>query len=90
MAKKLEYLEPAKSVISALGGVDKVAEITGKHVSRVYRWMYPKAKGGTDGFIPQSDAETLLDHAEQNGLPLTADNFFRRAAPAPQDREAAA
>lgn len=83
---KLEYLEPARSVISAIGGVDKVAEITGKHVSRVYRWMYPKAKGGTDGFIPQAEAETLLRHAEANGLAVTADSFFRRAATTSQQQ----
>jgi hypothetical protein len=80
MAKKLEYLDPARSVISALGGVEKVAEITGKHVSRVYRWMYPKANGGTDGFVPQPDAEKLLQYARDNDKPLTADSFFRRAA----------
>lgn len=80
MPKQLDYREPAKSVIAALGGVDKVSEITGKHVSRVYRWMYPKARGGTDGFIPQADAEKLLAHATREHLPVTADSFFRRAA----------
>lgn len=47
-----EHLEPARTVIAKIG-VDKVAEITGKHVSRVYRWMYPKSRGGTGGLIPQ-------------------------------------
>lgn len=77
---KIDYLEPARSVIAAFGGVEAVSTITGKHVSRVYRWMYPKANGGTDGFIPQVDAEKLLGHARRKAMPITAEIFFRGAA----------
>jgi hypothetical protein len=75
-----EKLEPAHSVIQTFGGFEAVAKITGKHISRVYRWTYPKARGGTDGFIPQTDAEKLLEHARKLKLPITAANFFRSAA----------
>lgn len=77
---KIDYLEPARSVIAAFGGVEKVSTITGKHVSRVYRWMYPKDRGGTDGFIPQAEAETLLAHAQHHNVPVTAESFFRSRA----------
>lgn len=69
-------LEPARSVISKLGGVSVVTDVTGKHVSRVYRWMSPKDKGGTDGLIPQPDAAKLLRFAEANDIELTAADFF--------------
>ena len=69
------HLDPAKSVIDKIG-VDRVAEITGKHVSRVYRWMYPKVRGGTDGLIPHSDASKLLVYAQQNGIELSPADFF--------------
>jgi transposase len=77
---KPEYLDPARTIIDKIG-IDKVAEITGKHVSRVYRWMYPKERGGTGGLIPQSDAPALLRHAQANGIDLTPGDFF----PAPAE-----
>lgn len=70
------YLEPAKSVIAKLGGVEAVCGITGKHVSRVYRWMHPKEKGGTGGFIPRNEAPKLLEYAKANRIKISADDFF--------------
>ena len=69
------HLDPAKSVIAKIG-IEKVAEVTGKHVSRVYRWMYPKEKGGTGGFIPQADAQTLLGYARREGIALSPSEFL--------------
>lgn len=69
------HLDPARSIISKIG-TEKVAEITGRHVSRVYRWMAPKEKGGTDGFIPPAEARALLDYARKHGVDLSADEFF--------------
>lgn len=69
------HLDPAKSVIAKIG-IEKVAEVTGKHVSRVYRWMYPKERGGTGGFIPQADAPVLLAYARDKGIDLSPADFF--------------
>jgi hypothetical protein len=69
-------LNPAHKVIQDLGGFEAVAALTGKHISRVYRWTYPKAKGGTGGHIPPADAALLLAHARAEGLPVTAASFF--------------
>lgn len=68
-------LDPAKSVIEKIG-IEKVAGITGKHVSNVYRWMYPKEQGGTGGMIPQSEASKLLTYARENGIELSPADFF--------------
>lgn len=76
-------LEPAASIIGKIG-VDTVALITGKHISRVYRWMYPKDRGGTGGLIPQGDAIALLDYARANGISLSANDFFAKPAVQPE------
>ena len=70
-----KHLDPAKSIIAKIG-IDKVSEITGKHVSRVYRWMYPKDRGGTGGLIPQGDAPALLAYAKANEIDLSPADFF--------------
>jgi hypothetical protein len=70
-----KHLDPAKSIIAKIG-IDKVSELTGKHVSRVYRWMYSKERGGTGGFIPNADAPALLAYAKETGLDLKAEDFF--------------
>ncbi|MDP3327714.1 hypothetical protein [Parvibaculum sp.] len=72
------HLHPAKAVIAKLGGPEAVATVTGKHISRVYRWMYSKERGGTGGVIPQRDAEKLLAHAERQGVDLHPGDFFSK------------
>lgn len=63
---------PAQIVIERLGGIDKVAEVAGVDVSRVYRWTYPVEKGGTGGQVPQRHHRTLLDYAAKHGIALNA------------------
>ncbi|MGV1803467.1 hypothetical protein ACQZ6A_16500 [Agrobacterium vitis] len=70
-----QYIEPAKSIVSKFG-VSLAAEITGRHVSRVYRWMYPRDRGGTGGVIPHADALALLEYAKTHGLDLSPVEFF--------------
>jgi hypothetical protein len=79
MAKEA-YLDPAKTIIERLGGVDEVAALTGAHRTRVFRWMYPSNRGGTGGVIPQRYFRVLLDHAESNGILMTADEFLFASA----------
>lgn len=76
------HLNPAKAIIAKIG-IDKTAELTGKHVSRVYRWMYPKERGGTGGLIPQADQPVILQYAISNGIELSHADFF----PAPTPKE---
>ena len=85
MRTKPDRLDPAASIINRFGGVDAVALITNRHVSRVYRWMYPKSSGGTGGVIPQEEAKKLLAHAKDKRIKLSPAEFF-----APSKEEAAA
>lgn len=71
-----KHLDPAKTVVAKLGGPEVAAEVTGKHISRVYRWMAPREKGGTGGAVPQEDAEAILQFAAENSLPIVAADFF--------------
>lgn len=75
-----KHLEPAKSIVAKIGA-QKCAEITGKHASRIYRWMAPREKGGTGGIIPFEDASLLLAYAEKEGVPLTPAEFFPAVDP---------
>lgn len=78
-------LEPANTVLAKIGGVDVAAQVTGKHPSRIYRWTYPRAKGGTGGVVPHDDATKLLRHASENGIALTPSDFFMvEATPPPE------
>jgi hypothetical protein len=80
---KRTYLDPAYSVImkfsptGELGkGIDAVAAVTGADRTRVYRWMRPREKGGTDGVIPAQQQQKLFDYAQKKRLPLKPADFF--------------
>jgi hypothetical protein len=53
-----------------------VTKITGKHLTRVYRWMYSRQRGGTGGLIPQSEFHKLLDYAKRRKIRLRPGDFM--------------
>ena len=70
-------MEPAKTIISYLGGARAVAEIVQKHPSRVYRWAYPSWKReGCSGLIPLRDQQRLLEYCREHGIDLVREDFF--------------
>lgn len=80
LMERIDYAEPAKTIIAKCGGVDAVAKVTGRDVSRVYRWMYPRERGGSEGVIPHAEARKLLDHAAREGIQLSPADFFETGA----------
>lgn len=70
-------LRPALTVIEICGGFRAVAEMTGRHETRVRRWTYARERGGTDGLIPAEMQQLLLDRAKERGIPLRPEHFFR-------------
>lgn len=81
-------MDPAKSILDLIG-YDTAARVTGKHISRVYRWTYPSGvREGTGGVIPHNDALKLLAHARSAGLDLNEADFMR--APAAVEQAGAA
>lgn len=81
-------MDPAKSILDVIG-VETAARVTGKHISRVYRWTYPASRGGTGGVIPHADALKLLDHARNESLSLSEADFMRAPAIVAEEQGAA-
>lgn len=69
-------MEPAATIITRLGGEQKVSEITGRAYTAPYRWQQPVEKGGTGGLIPQRLHIKLLDYAAANGIALSPADFL--------------
>lgn len=71
------HMDPAKSILDRIG-YEKAAEVTGTHISRVYRWTYPAgAREGTGGVIPHAAAIKLLEYARGAGIDLDEAEFMR-------------
>lgn len=69
-------MEPARSIIEKLGGEAVVSSVTRTAYTAPYRWQHSKAKGGTDGLIPQRHHPALLSYARENGISLSASEFL--------------
>lgn len=69
-------MEPAASIITKCGGPKAVAEMLKVDVSRVWRWTYPKDRGGSDGRIPGKHHANLLALAQERGIDLQPKDFF--------------
>jgi hypothetical protein len=66
----------AEVLIEKCGGHQAVAEMLGVDISRVYRFTYPKSKGGTGGLIPAWHMPTLIEKARLRGIEIGPDDFF--------------
>lgn len=69
-------MEPANTIIDALGGPTAVAKIVGVHRTRVSMWKVERRKGGSGGLIPMKHAVVLLAAAEAQGIEIAAEDFF--------------
>lgn len=64
-------LTAAERVIKAFGGAGRLAELAEIDNSSVYRWKYPKEKGGTDGAIPHANHDKIMVVAFRHNIKLT-------------------
>lgn len=84
------HMEPAKSILDRIG-YPKAAEVTGKHISRVYRWTYPAGvREGTGGIIPHADAIKLLEYCRAQEIPLSEADFMKAPTVAAPEQQGAA
>jgi hypothetical protein len=74
--RNVRNMSIAQHVIEKCGGPAAVAAMTGVHVSRVHRWTYPKARGGTGGLIPAQHQQVILAEAKRLGIALQPSDFF--------------
>lgn len=70
----------AEQVIEKCGGVANTARIVGRSQSWVYRWTYPKDKGGTGGRVPQSAQLKLLEAAGRGEINIQPVDFFPKVS----------
>ncbi|UOA14494.1 hypothetical protein [Sulfitobacter dubius] len=74
-------MEPAASIISALGGPTAVAETIGIHRTRVSMWQAPRERGGTNGMIPYRHIEKIMEMARAQNVSLGPESFMPVTAP---------
>ena len=55
---------------------EKVSEMLGISISRVYRMTHAKEKGGTGGLVPTAHQQKLLEEARAAGIALDPADFF--------------
>lgn len=68
----------AEKIIAKFGGPAKIAAALECDVSAVYKWTYPKDKGGTDGLIPSSSMPIVLHAADVMGIDITPQDLDPR------------
>lgn len=73
-------MTPAQNVINKCGGASKTADLVGRSESWVYRWTYPKDRGGTGGNIPARAQRKLLEAAAQGIIDVSPSDFFEVAS----------
>jgi|DEB19_MinimDraft_3_1074340.scaffolds.fasta_scaffold353706_1 hypothetical protein len=66
----------ASRIIAKFGGARRLAYVCGMEPSRVYKWTYPKAKGGTGGIIPSACVSAVQVAAETAGIELKAEDWL--------------
>lgn len=68
----------AQRVFDKCGGVPRLAIAMSKDPSALYRWNHTKEKGGTEGLIPTSSMQEVLDAAAILGVTLTPEDLDPR------------
>ena len=66
----------ADAVIRKCGGHAQVARWLGLSLAQIYRWTYPRERGGTGGLVPARRQGELLAKARAAGIDLTPADFF--------------
>ena len=74
----------AESVINKFGGARKLAKALNDvlppedqyNPSTIYRWIYPRSAGGTDGEIPVSAMKAIIKAARYAGILMTVEDLY--------------
>ena len=43
---------------------------------QIYKWTYPKYRGGTDGLIPSRHQKKIIECAKRRGVAMPPNDFF--------------
>ncbi len=66
---------PAEIMVQRLGGVTDAARALGMARRSIYRWLWPRAKGGTGGRIPTNKQRKVLAACAKAGRPMTSEEI---------------
>lgn len=79
----LLHVSQAERIIDKFGGVPALLQVLNEadpsitwNKSSIYRWLYPKEKGGTGGVIPTRAMVPLFRAARLAGIILTPEDFY--------------
>lgn len=76
----------AERIIQKFGGARRLSLILNtlglkRNTASIYKWTYPRAKGGTGGFIPTSAWPDLLRAARFEGIVISSREMDPRDEP---------
>ena len=74
--KRMGMENIAQHIIQKCGGPAVIANWADISVQSVYRWTYPRERGGTGGLIPSEHQYPLLEKARAAGIDLSPADFF--------------
>ena len=66
----------AGRIIEKFGGHKRLAAVLGVHRATIYRWTWPREKGGTGGVIPTKMVSQIIRAARVEGIFLSSDDLF--------------
>ena len=69
-----EYKQ-AERIIDKFGGVPRMALILSLAPTTIYKWTYPKERGGTNGLIPTHNIKGIRQAAPDVGIKLSDSDF---------------
>lgn len=69
-------MTPAKQIIDKCGGVAATAQLTGRTLASVYKWDYPKERGGTGGVVPRSAQDIILAASKRGEVDVSLRDFY--------------
>lgn len=72
----LGLMSQAERIIDKFNGRYNLARLIGKQPSTIYRWTYPRSKGGTGGLIPNKDLPLIRKAAREQGIYLTEKDLY--------------
>ena len=73
----------AERILDKFGGARRLASTLQaigrpRDVTAIYRWTYPKSKGGTNGTVPRIAWDDVLAAARAEGIMLTPEDLDPR------------
>lgn len=77
-ASESAHPTPGHRVVAYLGGPKAAADLVGRSVKSVYRWLQPTAKGGNGGFIPSPAQRKIVANAGRHGKVVAFADFAPR------------